>query len=73
MLVVPKSMRDLLTLVAVDLRGERADSRLKTIDRYVDFAHKYELIRAGQESELVELLINGTKFEDAVSELRSAY
>jgi predicted DNA-binding antitoxin AbrB/MazE fold protein len=70
MIILPKGLRGVLKLVAVDLRGERIEAKFRTIDRCVNFAHKYQLVKEEQETELVEMLVAGARFEDAVAELR---
>ncbi|MEA2218362.1 MAG: hypothetical protein QOJ35_988 [Solirubrobacteraceae bacterium] len=72
MILVPKSLSGVVKLVAVDLRGQRVDERLRIIDAYVAFARKHRLVDRDQETELVEMLVSGARFEDAVAELRAA-
>lgn len=69
-ILVPKALRGVLTLVAIDLAGQRADARLKIIDKYVTFARKYRLVTPEQETELVEMLLSGARLEAAIAELR---
>jgi hypothetical protein len=73
MIVVPKGMSGALKLVAVDLSGQRAEAKLRTIERYLSFARKHRLVTSRQEETvLVEMLLGGVKFDLAIAELRSA-
>lgn len=69
--VAPKGLERFIKLVAVELPVERADAKLRKIERHIAFARRYGLVRKDQETELVEMLIHGATFQDAVAELRA--
>lgn len=70
-IVNPKGLRGAVRWVIVELPGERDEARLAIVRRRVKFALEFDLVAPSQVTELVEMLLSGAAFEDAVIELRA--
>ena len=69
--MVPKGLRGLIRLLAVELSVERIAAKLEKIEYQLVFALEHKLIESDQAPELAEMLLYGAKLNDAVAELRA--